>query len=93
VARIVELGMQAPEHVGVATIADGVSTDLSEAAAKAAASIPTMLMARNDWAEDAKAWVEKHMPGATFDTMDHHMGFVTNPTGFNSSISSFAEKA
>jgi pimeloyl-ACP methyl ester carboxylesterase len=93
VARIVELGMQAPEHVGIATIADGVSTDLSEAAAKAAASIPTMLMARHDWADDAKAWVKKNMPGADFETIDHHMGFVTNPTGFNQSIRSFVEKS
>jgi non-heme chloroperoxidase len=90
VQKIVELGMQAPEHVGVATIADGVSTDLSEAAAKAASSVPTMLMARHDWAEDAKKWMDANMPGASFDTMDHHMGFVTNPTGFNQSIRSFA---
>lgn len=90
VKKIVELGMQAPEYVGVATIADGVSTDLSEAAAKAASSVPTMLMARHDWAEDAKKWMDAHMPGASFDTMDHHMGFVTNPTGFNQSIRSFA---
>lgn len=90
VKKIVELGMQAPEYVGVATIADGVSTDLSEAAAKAASSVPTMLMARHDWAEDAKKWMDAHMPGASFDTMDNHMGFVTNPTGFNQSIRSFA---
>ena len=90
VARIVELGMLAPEHVGVATIADGVSTDLSEAAALSASAIPTMLMARHDWADDAKRWMDLHMPGATFDTMDHHMGFVTNPGGFNQSIRSFA---
>lgn len=90
VKKIVELGMQAPEYVGVSTIADGVSTDLSEAAAKAASSVPTMLMARHDWAEDAKKWMDAHMPGASFDTMDHHMGFVTNPTGFNQSIRSFA---
>jgi non-heme chloroperoxidase len=92
VVRIVELGMQAPEHVGVATIADGVSTDLSEAAATAAANIPTMLMARHDWADEAKRWMDEHMPGASFDTMDHHMGFVTNPEGFNQSIRSFGNQ-
>ena len=36
VARIVELGLQTPEHVAVATMADGVGTDLSEAAKTAA---------------------------------------------------------
>ena len=92
VVRIVELGMQAPEHVGVATIADGVSTDLSEAAASAAASVPTLLMARHDWAEEAKQWMEEHMPSASFDTMDHHMGFVTNPEGFNESIRAFLQQ-
>ncbi|MFZ8927421.1 MAG: alpha/beta fold hydrolase, partial [Candidatus Nanopelagicales bacterium] len=90
VVRIVELGMQAPEHVGVATIADGVATDLSGAAAAAAAAVPTMLMARDDWAEDAQRWTQANMPGASFATMPHHMGFVTDPDGFNATIRSFA---
>lgn len=90
VVRIVELGMQTPEHVAVATIADGVATDLSGAAAAAAAAVPTMLMARQDWAEDAQRWAEANMPQASFATMDLHMGFVTNPDGFNATIREFA---
>jgi len=67
-----------------------VATDLSGAAAAAAAAVPTMLMARDDWAEDAQRWTQATMPGASFATMPHHMGFVTDPTGFNGTIRSFA---
>ena len=91
VVRIVELGMQAPEHVAVATIADGVATDLSGAATAAAAAVPTMLMARQDWAEDAQRWAQANMPQASFATMDLHMGFVTDPDGFNATIRDFAK--
>lgn len=90
VARIVELGMQTPEHVAVATIADGVATDLSGAATTAAAAVPTMLMARQDWAEDAQRWAAANMPDASFATMDLHMGFVTDPDNFNATIRNFA---
>ena len=90
VVRIVELGMQTPEHVAVATIADGVATDLSGAATAAAAAVPTMLMARQDWAEDAQRWAAANMPQASFATMDLHMGFVTDPDGFNATIREFA---
>ena len=89
VVRIVELGMQTPEHVAVATIADGVATDLSGAATAAAAAVPTMLMARQDWAEDAQRWATANMPQAYFATMDLHMGFVTDPDGFNATIREF----
>lgn len=90
VARIVELGMQTPEHVAVATIADGVATDLSGAATTAAAAVPTMLMVRQDWAEDAQRWAAANMPDASFATMDLHMGFVTDPDNFNATIRNFA---
>lgn len=90
VVRIVELGMQTPEHVAVATIADGVATDLSGAATAAAAAVPTMLMARQDWAEDAQRWATANMPQASFATMDLHMGFVTDPDSFNATIREFA---
>jgi non-heme chloroperoxidase len=91
VARIVELGMQAPEHVAVATMADGVATDLSDAARSAAAAIPTLVIAKDAWADDARRWVSANLPTAQFATMPVHMGFVTDPEGFNSTIRSFID--
>ncbi len=83
VARIVELGLQTPEHVAVATMADGVGTDLSEAAKTAADKVPTLVIAKEAWADTAKQWTETNLPSASFATMPYHMGFVTNPDEFN----------
>lgn len=89
VARIVELGMQTPEHVAVATMADGVATDLAEAARAADAAVPTMLMANDAWAAPARVWTERHLPNTQFRTMRCHMGFVTEPEEFNADIDRF----
>ncbi len=88
-ARVFELGMQAPEHVAIGTGADGLTTDLSDAARAAAESLPTLLIAREDWAEPARAWTEANLPAARFATMPTHMGFVVDPDGFNQTVRSF----
>lgn len=89
IARIVDLGFQTPDHVAVATGADGLTSDLSEVAASASASLPTLFIAREDWAEDARRWVEANLPGATFATMAVHMGFATDPEAFNALVRDF----
>lgn len=91
VARIVELGLQTPEHVAVATMADGVATDLSGAARQAAAALPLLFIAKEGWAGEARRWVEANLPSASFATMPYHMGFVTDPAGFNATMASFLE--
>ncbi len=89
VARIVELGLQTPEHVAVATMADGVATDLADAARSAAAAVPTLFIAKEGWADDAKRWVDANLPTAAFATMPFHMGFVSHPDQFNATIAGF----
>lgn len=90
VARVVELGLQTPEHVAITTAADGLTSDYSAEARTLAASLPTLFVAREDWADDARRWVGANMPGATFETMPVHMGFATDPAGFNASVARFA---
>jgi pimeloyl-ACP methyl ester carboxylesterase len=89
VARVVELGLQTPEHVAIATMADGVATDLADAARTAAAAVPTLFVAKEEWADDARRWVGANLPSATFATMPCHMGFVTDPDGFNATLRGF----
>ena len=91
VARIVSLGMQTPEHVAVAMMADTVATDLSEAARAGSEAVPTLMMANDSWAEDGKRWTEANMPTSRFATMPYHMGFVTDPGEFNNTIREFTE--
>lgn len=55
-----------------------------------AAAVPTLFIAREDWAEDAKRWVIANMPEATFETMPVHMGFATAPGEFNAAVARFA---
>lgn len=89
VARIVELGMQTPEHVATATMADGVSTDLAEAARTAAGAAPMLVIAKEEWAEAAQKWTQANLPSAEFATMPCHMGFVSNPDDFNVRLQEF----
>ncbi len=90
IARIVELGLQTPDHVAVVTGADGLTSDFSETAAAVASSVPTLFIAREDWAADARRWVEANLPDAEVATMAVHMGFATDPVGFNDLIRDFA---
>lgn len=89
VARVVELGLKTPDHVAIATAADGATTDLSAAAAAASRAVPTLFMAREDWADDARRWVGRVMPDAQFETMPFHMGFATHPDQFNGIVEKF----
>lgn len=90
VARILELGLQTPEHVAITTAADGLTSDYSAEAIAVAAEVPTLFIAREDWAEDARRWVNTNMPNAVFATMPVHMGFATAPAEFNSTLVEFA---
>jgi pimeloyl-ACP methyl ester carboxylesterase len=73
----------APDSVAVQTIADGLTTDFSEVARSVSASVPTLVLAREDVAERARCWVSDNMPGATFDVIAHHMSFYSDAQSFN----------
>ncbi len=91
VARVVELGLQTPEHVAVTTAADGLTSDYSAEATLVSERLPTLFVARDDWAEDGRRWVSANMPAATFATMPVHMGFATAPEEFNDTVTRFVE--
>lgn len=91
VARVVELGLQTPEHVAVTTAADGLTSDYSAEATLVSERLPTLFVARDDWAEDGRRWVGANMPAATFATMPVHMGFATAPDEFNDTVARFVE--
>lgn len=56
-----------------------------------AAAVPTLFIAREDWAENAERWVRANMPGADFNTMPVHMGFATAPEEFNEAVARFVD--
>lgn len=91
VARVVELGLQTPEHVAVTTAADGLTSDYSVEATLVSETLPTLFVVRDDWAEDGRRWVGANMPAATFATMPVHMGFATAPAEFNDTVARFVE--
>lgn len=90
VARIVELGMQCPDVVAVATMADGLTSDFTGTAGEVAAELPTLVLARADWADGAEAWVQEYMKGAEFGRVPTHMAFATHPDEVNQRIREFA---
>jgi hypothetical protein len=63
VSCIVELGMQAPDYVAIMTAADGVSSDFTETAEAVDAAVPTLFIARDDWADDARLGGCAHAAG------------------------------
>ena len=87
--RLIELGMQTPEHVAVITAAEGLSSDLSETAIEVARRLPVLFLARDEWADDARRWVEANLPSAEFDTLRTHAGFATQPDEFNDRVRAF----
>ncbi|WP_410604687.1 alpha/beta fold hydrolase [Amycolatopsis sp. lyj-90] len=89
IERIVELGMQTPEHVAMASLADGTTSDYSAEATAASSAVPTLFLAREDWAEDARIWVNTAMPDSEFDTIPLHLAFATHPAEFNERIKHF----
>lgn len=91
VSRIVELGMQCPDVVAVATMADGLTSDYSDVAVAASEVMPVLVMARQDWAAGAEQWCTEHVPRAQFDRMPTHMGFATHPDRVNARLRQFAE--
>jgi non-heme chloroperoxidase len=93
VARIVELGMQTPQHIALATFADGATSDFAHVAAEVSEQRPTLFIAREDWSEDAERWVLANLPSAQFATMPLHMGFATHPNDFNASLRRFLDDA
>ncbi|WP_168209178.1 alpha/beta fold hydrolase [Agromyces intestinalis] len=92
IARIVELGLQTPEHIAVATGADGLTSDYAEVASDASEQVPTLFIARDDWAEAAAHWVTVNMPDAEFATMPVHLGFATDPVSFDRTVAEFLER-
>lgn len=90
VARMVELGLQCPDVVAVATMADALTSDYSDVAVAASEVLPVMVMARRDWADGARLWTEENLPGAEFAVIPTHMGFATHPDEVNSRLREFA---
>jgi pimeloyl-ACP methyl ester carboxylesterase len=89
VARIVELGLQCPDVVAVATMADGLTSDFSAVAAAVSQEVATLVLARSDWASGAEQWTAEHLPDAEFDVIPTHMAFATHPEQVNARLRAF----
>lgn len=90
VARLIADGARTPEHIAIITGVEGLATDLSgPAAAFAATGKPLLFVAQDAWASDAERWVAANLPGAQFDTIPVHAGFLTAPAAFNARVAEF----
>ncbi|WP_157962497.1 hypothetical protein [Homoserinimonas sp. OAct 916] len=90
VTRVVQLGFQTPEHVAITTAADGLTSDFSATASDVSTTIPTLFIARDDWADAAERWITTNLPNAEIATMPTQMGFGTAPAEFNATVSKWA---
>ena len=92
IAEIVAEGMLTPDAAAYTSLFDGAHSDFTDIAAEAAHTIPTLVMAREDWADDAERWTTTHMPGADFERITLHMGFWAHPTEFNATLDGFLDR-
>lgn len=51
--------------------------------------LPSLIIAREDWAENAKAWVESNTPQAQFEVLGGHLMLMEFPKEFNALILQF----
>lgn len=86
---IVQQGMLTPQSVATQLIADGTTSDFSVVAADISDRVPTLVFARQDWADTARSWVSANMPKAAFDVTPVHMGFYVQPDQFNQQLGDF----
>ena len=89
VDRIVSLGMLTPDVVAIASMADGATSNYAETAKSVAQQVPTLVLAREDWADTAAQWTAREMPKAKFDRIKLHMGFATHPDEVNKRLRTF----
>lgn len=89
--RIVELGMLTPDVVALANMADAAATDFTRTAHDVSMKVPTLVLAREDWADAAAEWTAQALPAATFDRIPLHMAFATHPLEVNARLRSFIE--
>jgi non-heme chloroperoxidase len=87
---LIEWGLQTPEHIAIITGVEGLASDFSAPAIEFAESgKPLLFLARDEWADDARRWVEANLPGAEFDTIRTHAAFATDAAEFNARIRTF----
>lgn len=92
IARIVELGMLTPDVVALANMADAAATNFTAIAAQTSVRVPTLVLAREDWADAAQAWTSEQLPAAAFDRIPLHMSFATHPKKVNARLRRFIDE-
>ena len=86
IAEIVAEGMLCPDSAAFTNFLDGAFSDFTDTAVAASERIPTTVMARQDWADLAEAWVGATMPAARFLRIPTHMAFWSHPEEFNAQL-------
>jgi pimeloyl-ACP methyl ester carboxylesterase len=86
VREIVEEGLLCPDTAAFANFLDGAFSDFTETAIRASKTVPTTVMAREDWADAAEAWTRRTMPRAHFVRIPTHMAFWSHPADFNAKL-------
>lgn len=89
ISRIVELGMLTPDVVALANMADAAATDFTATAQAVSRKVPTLVLAREDWADAAAEWTTQSLPTAAFDRIPLHMSFATHPVEVNARLRAF----
>lgn len=90
--RVLELVASTPEHIGIITAADGLSSDYSAVAIDIAARKPVLFYARDEWVDDARRWVSANLPDARFEQFAHHASFAIEPAAFNERVRRFVRE-
>lgn len=86
---IVEQGSRTPAFVAASLFADGHFSDYTFEAQRLDRSVPCVTFLREDWAEQATAWLAANTPATRSVVLPSHMMFWEFPDRFNGELASF----
>ena len=80
-----------PPERAAALLEDAAQQDYSAASSRAAAAVPVLQIVREDWAAEAKAWIEANQPQARLEILGGHLMLIEYAEAFNASVLAFLE--
>ncbi|OAT80933.1 haloperoxidase [Bacillus sp. MKU004] len=90
-AWIVEQSLKTPYYIAANLFSSGLFSDYRDEAAKSSASVPTLYVIAEHWAETASDYLSKLAPKASLKVLGGHFMFWEHSESFNEMIDSFLE--
>lgn len=86
---IVDESLKTPVEAALSLMVDTTILDFSDEARALDGVVPVLYMVREEWAADARAWLDAHAPAAEVVTLGSHAEHWERPDVFNAKLRDF----